>query len=55
MEAAVHLPALTWLDGLSLSDQFCQLPILVTGMAFYLASTALTYRIAARNFSRVDL
>lgn len=55
MEAAVHLPALAWLDGLSLSDQLRQLPILVIGMAFYVASTALTYRIAARNFSRVDL
>ena len=55
MEAAVHLPALAWLDGLSLSDQLRQLPILVIGMVFYVASTALTYRIAARNFSRVDL
>lgn len=55
MEAAVHLPALAWLDGLSLSDQLRQLPILVIGVAFYVASTALTYRIAARNFSRVDL
>ena len=55
MEAAVHLSALAWLDGSSLSDQLRQLPILVIGVAFYVASTALTYRIAARNFSRVDL
>ena len=46
----MHHRASSWLDGLSLRRQLRQLPILVIGVAFYVASTALTYRIAAREF-----
>ena len=55
MEAAVHLPALAWLDSLAPADLIRQLPILCGGAVVYAAGSLLAYRPAAARFERVDL
>ena len=55
MEAAVHLPALAWLDSLTPTDLVRQLPILCGGAVVYAAGSLLAYRTAAARFERVDL
>ena len=55
MEAAVHLPALAWLDSLAPAELIRQLPILCGGAVVYAAGSLLAYRTAAARFERVDL
>lgn len=55
VEASVHLPGLKWLDGLDQADLVKQLPILIAGLVIYSVGMFLTYKIAAKNFAKVDL
>lgn len=55
MEAAVHVPALGWLDGVDGASLLRQIPVLLLGAAVYAGANLLAWRLAARRFERVDL
>lgn len=55
VEIMVHFPAFEWLDGMSGTDQFRQLPILVVGILLYIVASLLAYRLSVKNFQQVDL
>lgn len=55
MEAAVHIPALAWLDGLDKASLWRQIPVLLTGAVIYTGSNFLACKAAQKRFARVDL
>ena len=55
MEAAVHVPGLEWLDGLSPELLARQLPVLLAGAAVYAGSWFGALAAAGRRFERVNL
>ncbi|MDL2324721.1 ABC-2 transporter permease [Ruminococcaceae bacterium OttesenSCG-928-A16] len=55
MEASVHIPVFSWLDGLTAIEMLRQLPLLFIGIAVYLIGILLAYLIAAKRFETVDL
>jgi hypothetical protein len=52
MEAIVHFPAFTWLDGY---DYMRQWPVLLVGAVVYFASIPLIFKSAAKAYDKVDL
>ena len=54
-EAAVHFPALSWLDSAEPAYLARQLPILAAGTVCYAAGLPLAYRIAAKRMERAPL
>lgn len=54
-EAAVHFPALAWLDSYAPEDLLRQTPILLAGILCYIVLLLLAYRISVKRFERVDL
>ena len=55
MEAAVHFPGMAWLDGTDGASLLRQAPVLLAGIAVYIAANALAYYISTKRFERVDL
>lgn len=55
MEAAVHIPGLEWLDGITPSAMGRQLPVLFAGIVLYAGMWCLAYKISVKRFVKVDL
>ncbi|HWS29111.1 MAG TPA: ABC-2 transporter permease [Clostridia bacterium] len=55
MEALIYIPGLDWLDSVARDALIRQLPILIAGIAVYVAAMLMAYRISAKRFKRVDL
>lgn len=55
MEAAVHFPGMSWLDGTSPEHLLRQTPILLLGIAIYIGTWYWAYTSAAKHFEQVDL
>lgn len=55
VEAAAHVPALSWLDSDQPEHLLMQLPILIAGIIGYVALLSLAYRISVKCFDKVDL
>lgn len=55
VEAAVHVPGLEWLDGLTLELLFRQLPLLAAGIIVYAVTWVLALKMSIKRFQKVDL
>lgn len=55
MEAAAHIPALAWLDGLDQASMIRQVPVLLAGIAVYIGCCILACKISQKRFEQVDL
>ena len=55
LEALPHFPALTWLDDLDAATQVRLLPALIGSVLIYAGGMALTFRVSARRYEKVDL
>ncbi|MFR8664653.1 MAG: hypothetical protein DBY17_04860 [Oscillospiraceae bacterium] len=55
MEAAAHVPALAWIDSTAPACQLLQLPVLAAGALIYPAALFTAYRVASKEFEKVDL
>lgn len=55
VEAAVHIPALSWLDDTDGAANLRQMPLLLAGAALYIGLTVWAYGCAAKRYEKVDL
>ena len=54
-ELLPHIPALSFLGGVSGADLARQLPVLIAGAVIYIAGTLLSMRLSRKRFERMDL
>lgn len=55
VEAAAHVPALTWLDSIQREHLRMQLPVLLAGIFCYTVFLSVAYRTSVKYFDNVDL
>jgi len=55
MEAVVHVPGLSWLDGVDKTSLLRQSPVLLAGAGVYALCGFLAFKISAKRFEKVDL
>lgn len=54
-ESLPHVPGLTFLGGTEATDLARQLPVLIAGLAVYVAGTIASLKISQRRFEKIDL
>lgn len=55
METVSHIPAVSFIDGVSAANAILQLPFLVVGLAVFAIGNIVAFRVGVRRFAVVDI